>query len=168
MLTIAKIDGFNKVREASQRLAQEKGCVRYCAVRANDDGTGLCFGYGRLEWAQALAPTDRHSLCNALYYEVYDECGELERVVYRAAGRLYALGGFELPLFPPCILPGLPPSRKDVTSDHTVSPAYPTPVTAVAENNAPLWWEVERAEKAEQREALIALRRQVRALVNYD
>ena len=161
MLTIAKIDEFNAIRATAQKHAQEARRARYCAVRADDDGIGLKFGCGRLEWAQALAPTDRHSLCNALYYEVYDMRGKLEQVIYRAAGRLHALGGFELPLLPPGI-PLAPPSPEVVSSNYAV-------VTVdCAENAAPLWWEVERAEKAEQREALIALRRQVRALVNYD
>ena len=47
----------------------------------------------------------------------------------------------------------LGPTKKNATTPETL---------------APLWHEIERASQAAQQEALVALRRSVRALVNYD
>lgn len=145
MLTQEK--DFEDKRDVACRQARGTNTPYYFAVRVNAVGE-LIFGCGTLAFGMETTTRTKYKLENALYYEVYDPQG-LRRVVYNDHDKLMQLGGYDLPLLE--------------ASEPAQEPARTTATSA-----APLWWEVERASKAEQREALIALRRSVRALVNYD
>lgn len=152
-----------------REMATNRRAECYVAVRANDDSIKI--GYGTMQF-QRDNPAPEYRLEYALYWERYDERGNLVEVCWNNTFELGRRAPFEFiqALYPSTGLVagaaqqvsqsacGSLEGREEAVSNVQLSKANPTP----------LWWEIERASKAEQRERLIALRREVRALVNYD
>lgn len=161
-MTQKLFDSLNNCR----RYALERHAESYVAVRANATDDGTVVGHGTLEFQRCGNPQPHFRLENALYYERYDEYGQLVEVKWNDTLRLGRLALFS---FIDALYPSLEASSAaQQASQGAVLEKATRRLDGMitAANPTPLWWEVERASKAEQRERLIALRREIRTCLN--